>query len=117
MSTLNGLYGTVSESSGIIGKVFSVPVVKALSLPFGNRIERPKTQSKAQMDNDKITKNMRQFNHPAFHCRAEFVEAMRQLLEVSTHRLPFSYIFTALTAGPCILPRLQYLPLVRGHKA
>ncbi|KAJ7150960.1 hypothetical protein C8R43DRAFT_887005, partial [Mycena crocata] len=27
----------------------------------------------------------RRFNHPAFHCRAEFIEAMQQFLEVRRH--------------------------------
>jgi hypothetical protein len=42
MSTLSGLYRTVSESSGIIGKVLSVPVANAVSRPLGKRSESPK---------------------------------------------------------------------------
>ncbi|KAJ7323041.1 hypothetical protein DFH08DRAFT_712402, partial [Mycena albidolilacea] len=79
----------------------AIPVLQTIPLPNG-------------LDVLVVMPYGRQFNHPAFHCRAEFVEAMRQLLEVCTRRLPFSCIFTASAAGPCILPRLQYLPLVRA---
>ncbi|KAJ7819840.1 hypothetical protein B0H14DRAFT_3736707 [Mycena olivaceomarginata] len=41
------------------------------------------------------------FNHPAFHRRAEFVDAMR---------LNQFWSFASFVSGPCILSRSQYLP-------